>query len=319
MLVLIIVLLLYPERESLRKPKETFPVKIVHFLPHEIDDGSWNQMGYEAMQKIAEEQNLQVLTYAKTSPAMVDSIVSSLKHEKSLFVVAHGGEYVNALEPVALKYPHYKFGVVGHYAGNGRNYGSITTGVGFCYLAGALAAMKSKSGHIGLIAGQDLKHIVSQYHAFVSGAKDINPAIKTSVRYVGSWEDKPLSLKLANELISANVDVMMINVDKVSPAIHSLARDNNILSISVTTDERKNYPGSVIAAVMTDFPKMMNIAIKLFILGKWEGKLNLFGLTEGATFVELDESAYSDEQKQRYNDLYAKLIQKQISIPDYLE
>ncbi|MDZ4121467.1 MAG: BMP family ABC transporter substrate-binding protein, partial [Candidatus Cloacimonadaceae bacterium] len=255
----------------------------------------------------------------KVVPDQLESAVSEYAHESDLFVIAHGGEYVDALQPIALMYPQIKFAVVGRYPGNGRNYGSISTGNGFCYLAGVIAAMKSRSGHISAIFGKELTHLRAQYDAYVSGAKFINNDIKVSAKYVGSWDDQPLALKLAAELMDVNSDVMLVNLDYISPAVHRLATERGIKTISITTDERKDFPNTVLAALLTDFSKQMSAGIKLFLQGKWEGKLYRFGLSEGVTFVELQENVLDENQRASYDRIFTNLIQKQIALPELVE
>ncbi len=299
-----------PSMEALNK--EQYPFKVLLILPHNIDDGSWNQLGYEALIRIGKEENINVDYRQNVIPEKLSEIVDEFAGEKSLFVIAQGGEFVSALEAIALEYPQIKFAVVGSYPGNGRNYGSISTGNGFCYLAGALAAMKSKSGHIAAIMGKDHAHIKAQYVAFSEGAATINKDIRVSIRYTDSWEDQPIALKMTRELIEANVDILLINLDKVAPHIHKYAGENGIMTIGLTTDERKSFPETVLASVMTDMHKQMSTAIRIFLKGQWEGKLYRFGLAEGVTYVELKEGIFDDKERYLYERIHALIIQKQI-------
>lgn len=319
LLILIVWILLREGPDRRRVNLDNHPFKILLLLPHNIDDKSWNQVGFEAMQKVSKEENIQMYWHQNVDPVSVDSIVAQYAEEQALLVVGHGGEFDLAFEKTALNYPHIKFALVGRHHGNGRNFGSISSGNGFFYLAGVLAAMKSKSGHIAAIMGKELEHIKAETIAFEAGAKSIRSDIKVSVRFTGSWEEQTLAMKLANELLDANADVLLVNLDKVSPVVHRMAQQRSVYSISVTTDERDNYPGSVIGAVTTNTYKKYSAAVKLFLKGHWEGKMYRFGLTEGATTVELQEDVLSPEQKVVYDNVYASLIRKQIKIPELSE
>ncbi len=299
--------------------KGEYPYTILLLLPHTIDDGSWNQLGYETMLRLADEEKFRFYFHQRVNPDDVDSIVTEYSDEPALMVLAHGGEYVEVLEPIAIKFPHIKFAVVGSYIGNGRNYGSISNSSSFCYLAGVVAAMKSRSNSIAAIMGNELRHVVNQYEAFAQGARSIKPEIKTSVRYVGSWVDQPLALRNASELIKSNVDVLMINLDQVSRPIHQYAEENSIYTISVITDERKTFPQSVIAAAVTDHYQRLRNGIRLFLQGQWEGKMYNFGLTEGVTNIELQKNILNPKEMAQYEAIYADLIQKRIVVADPTE
>lgn len=299
--------------------RDQYPFKVLLILPHNIDDGSWNQLGYEALIKIGTEENINVDYRQNVSSDSLAAIIDEYSTEESLFVIALGGEFTASLEPVARKYPQIKFAVVGRYAGNGRNYGSISTGNGNCYLAGVLAAMKSTSGHIGAVMGIDHAHIKAQYQAFWEGATTINKDIRCTVRYTGSWDDQPTALKHARDLYEAGVDVLLVNHDQISAHIHRYADDNGIQSISMTTDERSKYPNTVIAALMTDMHKQLSTAVKIFLKGQWEGKLYRFGMAEGVTYIDLKEGVLNEEQSQIFERIQALAIQRQIKISDILD
>lgn len=309
--------LLFPMQQ--RAVPNTNPFKVLLFLPHNIDDGSWNQMGYETLMKIGREEQISVEYHPETNPEMVDSLMQAYAGQQNIFVIGHGGEYGKPFESVALKHPQIKFAVTGRHPGNARNMGSISTGSGFCYLAGVIAAMKSKSNHVGILLGYDYPHLQAQYLAYSKGAQAIKPNIKVSVRYVGSWEDQPTALRMAGEMCDANVDVILVNMDMVSPSVHSFATEKGIKTISITKDERQNYPNTVVAALMTDFYKQMHTAIQIFLQGQWEGKAYRFGIREGVTYVEPAENALTNEEMDIFQAHYSQVLQKMVVLPDVVE
>jgi len=293
--------------------------KVLMFLPGEINDGSWNQVGYEAITKIGKERNIQIYLSTSAAPDQIDSLFVSFANEKSLFVIGLGGEYIDAFERIALKYPQYKFALVGRHPGNGKNLGSLNEQPGVFFLAGAVAAMKSQTGIIATLIGDKLAHTSIQAQLFDLGARAVNPDIKIISKWVGSWDNANSALKQCSEIVDNSADIILVNVDKVNFNVLHFLQEKKLKAISVVTDERKRFPETVIAAILTNTFSRLNGGLELFLQGKWEGKMYSFGLVEGATELGIQEKLLSDAEERRLNEFKTDIIQGKLLLPNQME
>lgn len=76
------------------------------------------------------------------------------------------------------------------------------------YLTGVVAAVKSQTGIIGGIVGQDNAGMNQFMAGYIQGAAEVNPDIKVIITYVGSYVDPTTAKEQATEMINAGADVI---------------------------------------------------------------------------------------------------------------
>ncbi len=87
------------------------------------------------------------------------------------------------------------------------------------YLAGALAAMKTKSGVIGYVAAMPNSEVNRGINAFALGAQRVNPNAKVVVAWTGAWEDPQKETAHAERLIrEQGADVLTYHQDDAAAA-----------------------------------------------------------------------------------------------------
>jgi basic membrane protein A len=107
-------------------------------------------------------------------------------------VIAVGFAFGGAIEEVAAANPNVTFGWVDGYL----DLPNVKT-LGFSeqegsFLVGAAAALKSASGSIGFIGGQEIDLIKRFEAGYIAGAKAVNPKIKVESKYLGAAGDLSL-------------------------------------------------------------------------------------------------------------------------------
>ena len=93
------------------------------------------------------------------------------------------------------------------------------------YLSGIIAGSMTKSGNIGMVGGFPIPEVNRLMHAFMAGAKEMNPDITFQVSFIGSWFDPPKAKETAFAMIENGADgYKFINVGcgpKTSYAAHA--------------------------------------------------------------------------------------------------
>src|SRR3546814_12513794 len=73
---------------------------------------------------------------------------------------------------------------------------------------GVLAGTMTKTGRIGMVGGHAIGEVNRLFHAFMAGARSVNPDVQFKVSFIGSWYDPPKAKEFALAQIESGVDVL---------------------------------------------------------------------------------------------------------------
>ncbi len=125
------------------------------------------------------------------------------------------------------------------------------------YLSGIIAGSMTKSGNIGMVGGFPIPEVNRLMHAFMVGAKEMNPDIKFQVSFIGSWFDPPKAKETAFAMIENGADLLYAERFGVSDA----AQEKDILAIGNVIDTQSDYPETVVASAIWHFEPTLDKAI----------------------------------------------------------
>ncbi len=109
-----------------------------------------------------------------------------------------------------------------------------------CYLMGILAGSMTTSNKLGMVGGYPIGEVNRLFHAFINGAKSVNPDIEVKVTFIGSWYDPPKAKEAAFAQIEAGVDVLYAERAGVVDA----ARDKGLIAFGNVNDMNKEENGT---------------------------------------------------------------------------
>ena len=135
-----------------------------------------------------------------------------------------------------------------------------------CYLMGILAGSMTRSNRIGMVGGYPIGEVNRLFHAFMNGARSVNPEARFKVTFIGSWYDPPKAKEAAFAQIEAGVDVLYAERAGVVDA----ARASGIIAFGNVNDMNKEENGTdvVVTSALWD----MNAAISNAIQEVEEGR-----------------------------------------------
>ena len=125
------------------------------------------------------------------------------------------------------------------------------------YLSGIIAGAMSKSGNIGMVGGFPIPEVNRLMHAFMAGAREMNPEMKFQVSFIGSWFDPPKAKETAFAMIENGADILYAERFGVSDA----AKEKGILAIGNVIDTQSDYPDTVVASAIWHFEPTLDAAI----------------------------------------------------------
>ena len=134
------------------------------------------------------------------------------------------------------------------------------------YLSGIIAGAMTKSGNIGMVGGFPIPEVNRLMHAFMAGAREMNPKIRFQVSFIGSWFDPPKAKETAFAMIEGGADLLYAERFGVSDA----AKERGILAIGNVIDTQDQYPNTVVASAIWHFEPTMDAAITAIQAGKFK-------------------------------------------------
>ena len=133
------------------------------------------------------------------------------------------------------------------------------------YLSGMVAGSMTRSGLIGMVGGYPIPEVNRLMHAFMEGAREVNPNVKFMVSFIGSWFDPPKAKEAAFAMIDKGADVLYAERFGVSDA----AKERGKLAIGNVINTQPQYPDTVVASALWNMEPTVNLAIGKTKAGKF--------------------------------------------------
>lgn len=297
----------------------------------EVDDGGFNQSGWEAVQQAGEEHGAQVKFIETTDANDYATNIQLFLDDGYDIIVTSGFGMGAATEEAARANPDvYFIGVdqfqAWEFDGDDSTNVSNITGLIFHedisgFLAGALAAMLSETNVIAGVYGTDLvPPVVAFKEGYEAGAAYINPDITViSTYHPGGFDiaftDPEFGATTAAQAIDNGADVVFGAGGKTgNGALIETATHEGLYCIGVDTDQWLTVPEAqpclVSSAMKLIIPGVVGL-INDYVDGNTRSG-NQFGPAGLAEFHDFD-SMLSDEIKARLEEIDAGLADGTIS------
>jgi basic membrane protein A len=119
------------------------------------------------------------------------------------------------------------------------------------FLAGALAAMVTKTKTVAFLGGMDIPLLRKFEAGFTAGVRELNPKVKVLVKYVGSFDDPASGKELAGVLFSQGADIIYAAAGKDGLGAIELAKTRpNSFIIGVDSDQDALAPGKILTSMV---------------------------------------------------------------------
>ena len=302
-----------------------------------VDDRSFNQSAWEGLTAWGEENGLKENTdYTYFQSASESDYVTNLDSAVSggyNLVFGIGFALESAIAEVAPNNPDTKYVIVDSVVADQDN----VVSVGFAdhevsYLAGVAAAKSTKSNHIGFIGGME-GVIIDRFEAgFVAGAKSVNPDIKVTIDYAGSFADAAKGQTLAAAQYAAGADVIFHASGGTGNGVFAAAKAENetrneadkVWVIGVDRDQSaegdftsKDGKDSnfVLASTLKEVGTSVKDIANKALAGEFPGgEILQFTLADGG--VDLVETNLSDEASEAVATAKKAILDGEVSVPE---
>jgi basic membrane lipoprotein Med (substrate-binding protein (PBP1-ABC) superfamily) len=119
-----------------------------------------------------------------------------------------------------------------------------------------------------MVGGYPIPEVNRLMHAFIAGAREVNPKVEFYVTFIGSWFDPPKAKEAAYAMIEKGADILYAERFGVSDA----AKEKGKLAIGNVINTQPQYPDTVIASALWNMEPTIDRAIKAVKDGKFKAE-----------------------------------------------
>lgn len=253
------------------------------------------------------QPNLETLTKAGNNP-----------------IVAVGFAFGDSLLAVATANPTVTYGIIDSVVEAPNVRSLVFSEQEGSFLVGAAAALKSESGHIGFIGGQEIDLIKRFEAGYRAGAKAVNPDIKIESQYLGAagdnaaWGSPDKAKEIATGWYNDGADVVYTAAGGSGAGTIDAAVAAGKWAIGVDSDQYLTATPEQQKHILTSMLKRVDVAVfetaKAVAAGDTKGGVIVFDLkVDGVGYST--SGGYLDDVKDKLEAFKADIISGKITVP----
>lgn len=285
-----------------------------------LGDKSFNDSAYRGLEKAKKDLGIDFKYVEPASPAEDEQYLREYADAGYDLIIATGFQMTDAAKNVAKDYPDKKFAMIDDVV-DLPNVKSLTFAEDEgSFLAGALAAMMSKTGVIGFVGGMEVPLIKKFQRGYEDGAKYVNPNIKVLVTYTASqnpFNDPVKGKENTISQIKQGADVIYHAAGGTGMGVIDAAKQNGVFAIGVDSNQDGVAPGTVLTSMIKNVDVAVYDTIKETQEGKFKGGQEVFGVKNdgvGLTDFEFTKDKIGEANLQRLQEIVNKIKAGEIKI-----
>lgn len=257
-------------------------------------DKSFNDSAYRGTEMATKDMDIDVKPVDSRAEKDYETNLTTLAEAGQDIVFAIGINQKKALETVAPKYPNVKFAIVDAVV-NAPNVRSLVFAEQEgSFLAGYVAGLKSKTGKIGFVGGQQIPLIKKFEAGYIAGAKTANPKIEVlPAKYTESWDDIDKGKAAADVLFNGGADIVYHAAGRCGLGVINSAKDHKLFAIGVDSDQDEVAKGQVLTSMIKRVDQAVYATIKDVATEKFTPGTKVYDLK--ADGVGLSEMKYTKD------------------------
>jgi basic membrane protein A len=253
-------------------------------------DKSFNDSAYNGLEQAKQKLGIQ-FDYIEPSGEGADreAALRQMAADPDVkLIIGVGLLFTDDITAIAREFPDKKFACIDYNPQPGAQIPSNLSGITFeekkgSFLAGAIAALESKSGTIGFIGGMDSSIIRKFESGYIEGAKYARPDIKVITNFIGmtgsAFNDPAKGKEIALGQYSQGADIIYQAAGASGMGVIEAARESKKLVICTDMDQSYLATGRVLTSMTKAVDKAVFTTVEDAMNGKFQGgKQRIFGL-----------------------------------------
>ncbi|MFN8123494.1 MAG: BMP family protein [Thermoleophilia bacterium] len=294
--------------------------------PGSSTDGSWSEATYDGVEAAVSKLGVKDLGHAENllTPDEYTQQGTAYAKEGANLVLMANGSVPQSVVKVATDYPDATV------CGAAMEIPAADMPPNACtydpeqqegaFTAGYLAALTSKSGKLGVVAGFAFPALTRQVEGFTLGARYAKPDIEVQQVYINSWTDVAAAKAAAQAQYANGVDIIFSATDSATQGIFAAAQaGDGRYVIASYFDSHDQAPDVVLTSVLYNLQGVTEEMIRKGTAGEIKPESYSFGLDFGvgelAPFYELDSVVPADA-KTKLEQLVTDIEGGTVKVPD---
>ena len=274
-------------------------IKIGLALNGGLGDKNFNDMGYEGMQRAAEELGV---TFDYLEPETASDLLPNLRtlsetREYDLIIVL-GISQSDAVNEIVMDFPEQKYSHIDSTV-KAENVSSVSTKwQEQTFMAGVVAGMGTLSDMdkanednvIGVILGQENPDLRKGVIGYKAGAMYVNPDVKVLEGNVNNFSDPDKGKEMALSMYNQGADFIQSIAGMSGMGIYNASKEQNRYSFGVGANVNYVEPDYIVGTSARVVDEMVYNEVKAFVDGTWEAGVKISGLKEGSVGLDTEQS-----------------------------
>jgi basic membrane protein A len=220
----------------------------------QVNDGGFMQAGYQGLMLARQKLGVQTAYIDKIPNETGAQVVAlrELARARPALIIAHGGQNNKAVEQVAAEFPDISFVVTqGHVTGaNLSSYDVLQEES--AWLAGAYAAMMTRTGVVGHQSGIRVPPGLRGRAAYADGVHTANPKVRLLTNFSGNQDDVALAERVTRAQAKQGADIIFTMLNAGRSGTTEACRALGIHEIGNVADWVARDPQVFIASAYAD-------------------------------------------------------------------
>ena len=266
------------------------PFRVGLLTPGSIQDGGWNAIAWEGMQRINSELGGEISHQETKTPAEFEEGFRSYGAKGFDLAFGHGFEFQEAAKKAGGEYPKTIFITT-----SGNTVAPNVAPMRFkieeaTYLLGVIAARESKTGKAGLVGGINVPSIASSFQAFKAGAQSVNPRFEVKEIYTGNFDDIGAAKVATLSLINAGCDFIFHQANEAGRGVFQACSERKIRCFGANKNQTDLAPDVVVVSAVVDVAGAYVQMAKIVKEGRFKPEIQHFGTNDGTIRLEWNDA-----------------------------
>ncbi|MFN3615052.1 MAG: BMP family protein [Rubrimonas sp.] len=220
-----------------------------------------------ALRAAAERGDIEYVFSENVANTDYERVMREYAEQGMQLIVGEAFAVERAARAVAADYPEIAFLMGSSFGPSQPNFAVFDNWIHEpSFLTGVIAGRATESNLIGMVGGYAIPEVNRLMHAFMDGARSVNPDVRFMVSFINSWYDPPRAKEAAFAMIDAGADVMYAERFGVADA----AVERGVKVIGNVIDTSADYPGAVLASALWHMEPTIDRAVAAVKAGAFE-------------------------------------------------
>jgi basic membrane protein A and related proteins len=269
---------------------DEFTVAVV--LPSAANDLAFSQSMVDSLERLKEDGTIDDYVYSENMFVVEDAAAAlrGYAEDGHDLVLAHGSQYGGSLQEIAPDFPETAFawGTAADTFGLDNVSGYTASADQGAYVMGAMGAMLTDGGSIGVIGPIEVGDGKLYVDGFVAGAQATDPDVEVGTVYTESFSDTTLAAEAATTFIDGGATVLSGTAQMTVGAI-GVARERGVLWFGTNSNQTELAPEIIVANQVYHWDVVLADLVEAIKGGELGGNTFDINLGNGGEIIEFNE------------------------------